>query len=93
MSTRKTNREKLESKAKELNLNLGSFDYSMELLLPKWIKKVIENIEYQNDTLVYLNKKIHVVEIDIVDNEVDFSLISKEEYIARYGEEFFEMLE
>ena len=73
-----------------LDLNLGCYDKKINVLNDRWIKEVIKNIKFQSDTIVCISRKKYVVEIDIVDNEVDFNLLSKAEYIDRYGSEFFE---
>ena len=46
--------------------------------------------EEHTDVKVSINRKPYVVEIATVDNEKDFSVLSKAEYINRYGSEFFE---
>ena len=69
----------------KLNLNLGCYDKGINVLNDRWIKEVVKNIKFEEDTIVCISRKKYVVEIDIVDNEVDFNLLSKEEYINRYG--------
>ena len=85
-----TNKKQIETKAEEIGLKLGCWDNQMELLSKKELSKVLENIEYQNDTDVSIKRKAYVVEIDIIDNEVDFSVLTKQEYINRYGNERYE---
>jgi hypothetical protein len=82
-----TNKEKIQAVVKEHDLKIGCWDKKIELLTQKELKKVLENAPYEADTDVFIKKKLHVVEIDIVDGEVDFSVLTQAEYINRYGDE------
>lgn len=82
-----SNREIIEKKLIEKGYKLGCWSALMELLPKKQLEKVIENMFYQEDTDVTIRRKLYVVEIDEVDGEIDFSVLSKEEYISRYGDE------
>lgn len=82
-----TNRQIIEQKLKEQNLKIGCWSTMMELLPNKQLEKVIENMFYQTDTDVLIKRKLYVVEIDEVDGEIDFSVLSQGEYISRYGDE------
>lgn len=80
-------------KAIEKNGNiLGCYDEAINKLNKRWLNEVIEGINFgdSTDVFVYINRRPYVVEISYVDNEVDFIMLSKAEYIDRYGSEFFE---
>lgn len=82
-----TKKEIIEKKLKENGYALGCWSTMMELLPKKELEKVLVNMLYQEDTDVMIRRKLYVVEIDEVDGEVDFSVLSQEEYISRYGDE------
>lgn len=84
------NKTIIEKKAKLLGLKLGCWDEKIENLSKKELLKVVNSMEYQEDTDVLIKRVSHVVEIDIVDNEIDFSLLSKQEYVSRYGNDRYE---
>ena len=84
---KQTNREILEAEAKELDLEIGCYNNKVDKLTKKELNKVLENMEFQADTDVFLNRRLHVVEIDIVDSEIDFNILSQSEYVGRYGDE------
>jgi hypothetical protein len=79
------NKEEIQKVVNKLGLSIGCYDELADSLTIKELNKVLENIEYQTDTEVTINRKKYVVEIDIVENEVDFNLLTKEEFINRYG--------
>lgn len=82
-----SNRDKIEKVVSGLGYEIGCYDDKLELLSKKELDKVLNNIEFQSDTDVSIKRKLHVVEIDIDCDEVDFSVLSKAEYISRYGDE------
>lgn len=83
-----TNKEIIEIKANKDGLVIGCWDDKMESLNKKELQKVLDSMEYDVD--VKIGRKLHVVEIDVVDNEIDFSVLTKGEYINRYGDERWE---
>lgn len=89
-----TNKEILNKKLLKLDseLSIGVVNDNINLLNKPNLNKVIDELDngYSTDVDVFLNRKAHVVEICFVDNEVDFLLISKEDYIGRYGNERYE---
>ena len=88
MKTTKTQIEKVTNK---LDLTIGCYHSMLESLTQKELNKVLANIEGQADTDVTIKKKAYVVEIDIVDNEeIDFNVLTKEEFINRYGDERYD---
>lgn len=82
-----TNREIIEKKLKEKGYKLGCWSSLMEVLPKKQLEKVIANMFYEEDTDVLIRRRLYVVEIDEVDGEIDFSVLSQGEYISRYGDE------
>lgn len=82
-----TNKELIIQKAKQEGLTLGCWDKKVEQINQKDLKEVLENLKFAADTDVHIKNKLHVVEIDIVDNEVDLSVITQADYIGRYGDE------
>lgn len=83
----KTNKELILEEIKRQGLKLGIYHKQLDLLTKPMLKRVIEGIEFESDTDVSIKRRKHVVEIDIVDDEVDLRIITKEEYISRYGDE------
>jgi hypothetical protein len=83
-------KEAIEKVVSALGLTIGSYDTQLDSLTNAQLNKVLENIEYANDTDVSIKRKAHVVEIDIVDDEVDFNVLTKAEYINRYGNERYD---
>lgn len=87
----KTNKEIVIDKLKGTEFTLGGFNDKMELLNKNNLKKVTDNMGYgSTDVDVFINRKPFVVEIFHVDNEIDFGILSKDEYISRYGNERYE---
>ena len=88
-----TNREKLLKEMKKINdsWEIGTYYDLMEQLSRAQLKKVIDelNSEY-TDIDVSINRKPYVVELETIDNEKDFIVITKAEYISRYGDERYE---
>lgn len=80
------NKEKAIKRAEELELTLGSYDKELEKVSSSEFQRVLDNMKYQEDTDVMIKGKLHVVEIDIVDNEIDLNMLTQEEYIERYGD-------
>jgi hypothetical protein len=84
------NKEKIQTIVNEFGLTIGCYDKMMDSLSNKDLNEVLKNLAWQNDTDVKIRRKDYVVEIDIVDGEVDFSVLSKAEYIDRYGDERYD---
>jgi hypothetical protein len=81
------NKDKVKKVSTGLGLTIGCWDNLMDFLPKKELDKVLKNIEWQTDTDVSIKRKSYVVEIDICENAVDFSVLTKEEFIARYGDD------
>lgn len=84
-----SNKAKLEQDANKNGYTIGCYSAKMDLLKPAQLRKVLDEIYYgaSGDVDVAINRRKHVVEISFVDNEVDFNVLTKAEYIARYGDE------
>lgn len=85
-----------ENKQYEYNFKLGAVTKEIDNLEKSQIYKIIQNItgDY-TDVKVYLGKKAYIVEISWVTgtpdgDEVDFNMISLNEYENRYGRKFEE---
>lgn len=68
------------------DLVIGCYANYIDKLDRTQIYKIIKNLtgDY-TDVEVTLGRQRYIVEICYVDNEVDFSIMTKEEYIDRYG--------
>lgn len=86
-----TNEQRIKKALKGTEFILGGFNDNMEKLNASNLKKVMNEMTYgSTDVDVFINRKPFVVEISHVDNEIDFGIISKAEYINRYGNERYE---
>lgn len=81
----KTNKEIIVSKIKSEGYTLGIYDNILDKLNKQNLKKVLDNIKYVSDTKVFINRKPYIVEISEVDSEIDFNVITLNEYESRYG--------
>ena len=85
------NRELIEKELQGTGFKIGGFSDDMERLNIANLKKVIDNMTYSStDIDVRINRKAYVVEVNHVDDEIDFGVITKAEYISRYGNERYE---
>ena len=80
------------SRAKEIlnvleseGLLLGCYDPAIDKISDSEFSKILNNTSYQNDTKVIVNGKPFIVQIDRVDNEVDFDVRSLSWYEERFG--------
>ena len=80
-----TNKQRIEQVAKDTWLTMGCWDPKLELLSEKAIKQVLTAIPFEEDCLIHINRRKHVVEIDIVETELDLSVLTLAEYEDRYG--------
>lgn len=88
---RKTNKQKLVERIEKLGCTLGCWNEKMELLSDYSLRKIYAVLDEEHtDVKVCINRKHYVVEIATVDNEKDFNVLTKAEYIDRYGNEFYE---
>ena len=85
-----SNRDMIETRLKEIDSNyvIGCYDSLIDKLSKEELNNILESMgEEYTDIDVMLRGKLHVVEISTVDNEKDFNVLTKEEYIVRYGDE------
>ena len=82
---KKTNREIIVEKLKSEGYILGCWDKQLDKLNKSNLKKVLDNIRYENDTKVFYNRVPYIVEISECDNEIDFNVLTLKEYQYRYG--------
>jgi hypothetical protein len=85
-----TNRKKIEETIKVDGYKIGGYSDLMEKLNKKELEKVLINAISCYDVDVKINRKEYVVQIDNVDDEIDFTIITKTEYINRYGNERYQ---
>lgn len=82
----KTNKQIIIEKIKSEGYDIGIYDKFIDKLNKTNLKKVLDNIRYISDTKVFIDRKPFIVEIDEVNNEVDFNVLTLKEYEYRYGE-------
>ena len=84
-----TNKTVIENKVAELGLVLGSYDNDLERLSKKAINEVAESLFGDStDIVVKVRGTYYVVECAVCDNECDFTLYTKHEYLDKYGDEY-----
>ena len=79
------NRKKIEKVLNKENLVIGCYNNKLEKLNTNNLKKVLDNLKYQNDTKVFINRKAYIVMIDEVNSEVDLNIITLKEYEESFG--------
>lgn len=87
------NRTILDKAIKEVDVRyeIGCYSEGMEKISKAELKKVLDVIDLEyTDVDIKIRKKKYVVEIATVDNEKDFILMTREEYIDRYGDERYQ---
>ncbi len=67
------------------NFTIGCWDKDIEKLNQNNLKNIIENLGETTNVLVNLNRKKFICEMNNIDSELDFRLISRENYISKYG--------
>lgn len=87
----KTNKEKVQQFAEKEGLVLGCWNSLLEDFTEASLKHVLSSIDIGSatDIVVRNNLQEYVVSVDFVDNEIDFTLWTKTEYISIFGEEKF----
>ena len=81
---KKTFKSQVQKKAKDFNLRIGCWDEQLEIVSKKYQVDLLENMEFESDTFIRIKRQPNVCQIDIVDGEIDFKVITKNEYINRY---------
>lgn len=86
-----TNKEKIEDKLISLGYELGCYDCLINKVRGKDLINLLSVLDEEaTDLDVKINNKEYVIELMTVDNERDLLIITKEEYINRYGSERYE---
>ena len=80
-----TNKQIIEQTLENKGCILGCYDSKIDKLSKKELKKVLDNLEFDTDIEVTLSRKKHVIEVFYVDNELDLSVKSLNEYANTYG--------
>lgn len=82
-----TNKQLIERRVKAIGYSLGCYNKEVDKIPKDELIKVLDNIsEEATDIEVTINSKKYIVEVKTVDQEKDFDILSKDEYISRYGE-------
>ena len=68
-----------------LGYNLWCFNPMINDISKRSLAKVLDNIEYEVDTKVYIKRKPYIVEINIIGNEVDMDICTLDYYNSNYG--------
>lgn len=85
------NRERLIKAISQFGYSLSIYDHTIDKLSSRTINKIIKSFMGDStDIDVTLNRKPCVVEMSVVDDEVDITMLTKEQYINRYGDERWE---
>ena len=85
------NRERLIKTISQFGYSLSIYDHIIDKLSSRMINKITNSFMGDStDIDVTLNRKPCVVEMSVVDNEVDITMLTKEQYITRYGNERWE---
>ena len=86
------NRKLIEDKLKTItycNAKIGTYDSLMEKVNEKDMEDILAFVEEGwIDIPVTIDNKKYVVEIETVENEVDFHVINVEDYEKKYGRKF-----
>lgn len=81
-----TNKEVLTRELHKEGLKLGCYDRSMEKVSKAQLKNVQQCVTHDyTDIPIKIRGKDFIVEMATVDGEVDFRLLSLEDYIKQYG--------
>ena len=91
---KKTNKQKLEEVAQKENLTISCYDKLIDSLSQTNINNLIDVIKFgdNSDVLVNKGRNQYVVSVEIIDNELDLIVHSKNEYIDAFGIENYENL-
>ncbi|NLL69711.1 MAG: hypothetical protein GX238_01115 [Epulopiscium sp.] len=81
------NKKLIENKVKSLGYLIGCYNSEMEKVSKEELEKVLEALDFADhtDVSIFINKKEYIVEIATVDDEIDFNIMSKQEYASTYG--------
>ena len=80
-----------ERLSKQMNKNgyvIGCFDSRLNYISEYTFKKIVNAMFYGScDIPITIHKEKFILEVNHVDDEIDFSIISKKDYHDRYGEQ------
>ena len=82
----KKNENKILEVCSKYGYCIGCYDLELEKLNYQNLKKVLDNIKYQDDVKVFINRKPYIVQIDEVEGEIDFNVITLAQYQDMFGE-------
>ena len=68
-----------------LGYKVGCFNPMINDISKRSLLKVLDNIQYEVDTKVYIKRKPYIVEINIIGNEVDLDICTLDYYNSNYG--------
>ena len=98
-STKNPNSKKLRNKSKIIDsikklseragcsYTLGCYNEDIEKVSLKELPRIIDALDYDaSDVIVSIRRKIYVVEIFTLDNEIDLSIQDLDSYISQYGD-------
>ena len=85
---KRNNRKIIEQKLNEMNFEIGCYDATIDKISKVELQKIIDSLHHEwTDVDIKIRGREYVIEICTVDNEKDLNVITKEEYILRYGDE------
>lgn len=88
---KKTNKEIIIEKLKEMNFQIGCYDVKIDKVSKAEFQKILNSLNDEStDIDIKIRRVEYVVEIQTVDDEKDFSIMTKNEYISRYGDERYD---
>ena len=79
------NCEKIVKRVFKEGYMMGCYDRQLDKLNNQNLKKVLDNIKWRSDVKVFLNRKPYIVQLDEVNGEIDFNMITLAEYESSYG--------
>lgn len=89
-----TNKDRLEKSLKEKGFKIGTYSMLMESVSRHYLSKIKDKMIYgSGDVKVRIDRIPFVIEIFHVDNEIDFVVTSKKDYIKKFGIEQYEGIE
>lgn len=77
--------EIIKQHVEALGYKLWCFNPQINDISRRSLEKVLDNIEYEVDTKVYIKRKPYIVEINIIGNEVDLDICTLDYYNSNYG--------
>ena len=77
--------EIIKQHVEALGFELWCFNPMINDISKRSLTKVLDNIEYEVDTKVYIKRKPYIVEINIIGNEVDLDICTLDYYNSNHG--------